>query len=287
MKETTTPMKKTKIMIVIFAGLLIEVVTTGASNAKPAQRRKTYALIVSGINKDPKEQQAKDVAILNIRNFLLNQDGIQTGQLSALVSYDSPIQKGSKLSTAENLKKQMDSFTNVIRPSDRFIFYYVGQANVVTGTLRLNLPGKDITNEQLAIWIKRIKASSMVIVLDCPGAGLAVKSLTGKNRIIIGACTDEERYSTQFSKYFIPALNDLQSDTDSDGKISTLEAFTIAAKQLDDFYRSQNLLQTETPILEDNADGVASLQPWRYREDHKDGLAASKCFLSQNNSEAN
>ncbi|MBN2313506.1 MAG: hypothetical protein JXM79_06225 [Sedimentisphaerales bacterium] len=274
-----------KFMIAIFTGLMIEAATTGASDTRPTQSGKTYALIVSGINKDPKEQQAKDNAIINLRNFLLNKGGVQSDQLSVLVSYDSPI-KGSKISTTENLKKKMNSFANMICPSDRFIFYYVGQANVVTKMLRLNLPGKDMTHEQLAIWIKGIKASSILIVLDCPGAGLAVKSLTGKNRIIIGASTDEERYSTQFSQYFIPALTDLQSDTDSDGNISVLEAFTVAARQLDESYRQQNLLQTETPILEDNADGVASLQPWRYREDHTDGLAASKYFLSQNNSEA-
>lgn len=283
MKETMTPMKI--FMIAIFTSLMIGAVTSKASDTKPTQSQKTYALIVSGINKNPKEQQAKDNAIINLRNFLLNHGGIQPDQLGVLVSYDSPI-KGSKISTAENLQKKMNSFINAIRPSDRFIFYYVGQANVVTETLRLNLPGKDITHEQLAIWIKEIKASSILIVLDCPGAGLAVKSLTGKNRIIIGASTDEERYSTQFSQYFIPALTDLQSDTDSNRKISVLEAFTFAARQLDDSYRQQNLLQTETPILEDNADGVASLQPWRYREDHTDGLAASTCFLSQTNSEA-
>jgi len=217
---------------------------------------------------------------MNLRTFLLNDVRIQPDQLSILVSYDSPIQKGSKISTAENLEKQMNLFANKIRPSDRFIFYYVGQANVVTETLRLNLPGKDMTHEQLARRLNGIRASSMLIVLDCPGAGAAVKALAGKDRIIIGACTHEEHYSTQFSKFFVPALTDLQSDTDGDGKISVLEAFTVAARQLDDSYRQQNLLQTETPILEDNADGVASRQPWRYREDHTDGPAASKCSLS-------
>lgn len=268
------------ILILIISESVVFGIANTTRDPNRSQNTKTYALIVSGINKNPREQQAKDDAITNFRNFLLNKGGIQPDRLNVLVSYDSPIQK-SKISTAENLKKQMNSFANVIRPSDRFIFYYVGQANVVAETLRLNLPGKDITHEQVATWIKEIKASSTLIVLDCPGAGLTVKSLSGKNRILIGASTDEERYSTQFSKYFIPALTDLPSDSDSDGKISVLEAFTSAARQLDDSYRQQNLLQTETPILEDNADGVASLQPWRYREYNTDGLAASKCFLSQ------
>jgi hypothetical protein len=144
----------------------------------------------------------------------------------------------------------------------------------------LNLPGPDITHSQLAEWINKIKASSMLIVLDCPGAGLAVKAVTGPDRIIIGACTDEQHYSTQFSEYFVPALLDELSDTDENGRISLLEAFTSASRSVDDFYRRQSLLTTETPVLEDNADGIPSPQPWRYKQNKKDGLIASKLFLS-------
>ena len=56
-----------KIMIVILMGMMIEAVTLGAAAPKPMQKKNTYALIVGGINKDPKERQAKDNAITNIR----------------------------------------------------------------------------------------------------------------------------------------------------------------------------------------------------------------------------
>ncbi|MEJ2701695.1 MAG: hypothetical protein P8Z79_04570 [Sedimentisphaerales bacterium] len=268
-----------KIIIVISAGIMIEAVTTGADSPKPAQSMNACAMIVSGINKNPNEQQAKDKAVTGLRTFLLDKVGIEPNKLSVLVGRPAPVYKDSKLSTADNIRRQIDTLAATIRPTDRFIFYYVGQANVVVEKLRFNLPGPDVTHEQLATWLKEIKASSMVIVLDCPGAGLAVKTLTGKNRIIIGACTVEQRYSTQFSKYFVPALTDLQTDTDGDGRVSVLEALTFTARQLDDSYRRRGLVQTETPILEDNADGVPSLQPWRYRENRLDGLAASMCFL--------
>ena len=102
------------------------------------------------------------------------------------------------------MKKTLENLAGRIKPQDRFIFYYIGQANVGAGKLRLNLPGKDITHEQLAKWIKPIKATSMLLVLDCPCAGMAVKSLTGKGRIIIAASTAEQPYSTRLSEYFIP-----------------------------------------------------------------------------------
>jgi len=241
---------------------------------------KTYVLIVGGINKDSKERMAKDRAATNLSRFFIDIAGVKPERLSVLVDSKSMARKGSGISTAGNLMEQIDRFAASVNPEDRFIFYYIGQANVVSETLRLNLPGPDITHEQLAEWINAIKASSMLIALDCPGAGLAVKAVTGQGRIVIGACTADQHYSTRFSEYFVPALVDEGSDTDGNGRISLLEAFTSACRSVDDFYRLQSLLTTETPILEDNADGVASKQPWKYEQNRTDGLAASRFFLS-------
>ena len=240
----------------------------------------TYVLIVSGINKDSKERLAKDRAAVDLSRFFLDIAGVKPDRLSVLVDNESMARKGSGISTAGNLKEQMDRFAASVNPKDRFIFYYIGQANVVSDTLRLNLPGPDITHEQLAEWIKAIKVSSMLIVLDCPGAGLAVKAVAGQGRIVIGACTAEQHYSTKFSEYFVPALVDGACDVDGNGRISLLEAFTSASRGVDDFYRVQSLLTTETPVLEDNADGAATRQPWKYEQNKMDGLAASRFFLS-------
>jgi hypothetical protein len=132
----------------------------------------------------------------------------------------------------------------------------------------------------LAKWLSPIKASSILIVLDCPGAGLAVKALAEPGRIVVAGCTSEQRYSTRFSEYFVPALSENESDTNSDGKVSLLEAFTSASRQVDDFYRGEGLLKTETPVLEDNGDGEPSDKPWRFKQGKTDGAAASKFFLS-------
>jgi len=273
-----------KIIIIILLAIVSEIPSAEAldveRNTESKKNGKTYVLIISGINKNSKERLAKDHAVMGLRRFFLDNAGVKTDRLSVLVDSDSTARKGSGISTAGNLKEQIDRFAAAVNTGDRFIFYYMGQANIVSDTLRLNLPGPDITHKQLAEWINGIKASSMLIVLDCPGAGLAVKAVTGRDRIIIGACTADQHYSTQFSEYFVPALLDKRSDTDEDGRISQLEAFTSASRSVDDFYRRQSLLTTETPVLEDNTDGVPSPQPWRYEQNKKDGLAASKFFLS-------
>jgi hypothetical protein len=268
------------IFLIISNGFPLFVASSTDRNREPEQNNKTHVMIVSGINKDPNDRLAKSKAVEGLYRFFLDSAGIRPEQLKVLIDSKSTALKNSEISTAESLKRQMYKLAASVNSQDRFIFYYIGQANVVSEALRFNLPGPDITHKQLAEWINAVKASSMLIVLDCPYAGLSVKALTGQGRIIIAAGTAEQPYSTKFSKYFVPALIDKGSDTDGDGRISLLEAFTFASKGIDDFYRRQSLLTTETPVLEDNADGTASRQPWRYEQNKTDGLAASRFFLS-------
>ncbi len=268
------------ILFILVSGYSISNAPGTERSQEQTKTGKTYVLIVSGINKDPKDRLVKNKAVIDLNQFFLNNASVKPERMRALVDSKSTALKGSGISTAENLKEQIDKYAASVNFKDRFIFYYTGQANVVSETLRLNLPGPDITHKQLAEWINTIKASSILIVLDSPGAGLAVKVLTGQGRIIIGACTAEQHYNTKFSEYFVPALIDKDSDANGDGRISLLEAFTSASKGIDEFYRQQSLLTTETPVLEDNADGSASRQPWRYEQNKTDGLAASRFFLS-------
>ena len=273
------------LMNTVMLTIVVAVIGGGPPTAEPTGKPKddglTYAMIVGGINKDPTERKAKDKAVADFSRFLLERAGVPSERLSVLVQDGSPAAKEAKTSTADNVKQQIRTVAEVIAPEDRFILYYVGQANVVQEKLRLNLPGVDITHKQLAEWINGLKVSSMLIVLDCPGAGMAVRTLTGPDRVILCACTAEQRYSTRFSEYFVPALSGDKSDIDGDGKISVLEAFNAACIQLDEFYHNQGLLKTETPVLEDDADGKPSEEPWRYEQNRMDGALAAKLFLSR------
>ncbi|TFG50722.1 MAG: hypothetical protein E4H40_00705 [Candidatus Brocadiia bacterium] len=246
---------------------------------KPMFTGKTYVMIVSGLNTDPDERQSKDRAVLNLRKFFGKKLKVDDRSMKVLVCSNSFAKKDSLESTAANLEKAFSDMAGMIGPGDRFVFYYVGHANLVAGSLRINLPGTDITGSQLAEWINRIKAESMLVVLDCPGAGLVVKKLAVAGRVIICSCRSDQLYSPRFSDYFVPALEDSVADSDGDGEISVLDAFTLASQQIDELYREQDLLKTETPLLEDNGDGIPSELPWRYQKDKNDGQTAAKFFL--------
>jgi hypothetical protein len=262
-------------ILIILLCSLTAIAGANTENQQEENKGKTYVLVVGGISKEPENITARTKDITVIQTFFLVHAAVAAENITILTAENS--RSGS---TEANLRKTLDKLKTAVQPGDRFIFYYIGLANAVGGELRFNLPGTDITQIQLAQLLEQINVSSMLVVLDCPFSGMAVKALTKTGRIIICSCTDQQQYSTRFSRYFIPALTDKGSDTNANGKVSVLEAFTQAVKKIEQWYQQNKLLITEIPQLEDNADGRPSKEPWKYEIDKMDGLAASQFFLS-------
>jgi len=250
-------------------------------SSTPAEAADTYALIVSGISKDPNDQAVRAQAVSSFREYLLKQMAVDSRRLTILAADKPDTPPASSLQpTASQITRVMDTLARTVRPEDRFLFYYLGQANAASGELRLNLPGPDITQQGLADRLKAIKAGEQLVVLDCPCAGLAVKALTAANRIIVCASTATQVYGTRFSPHFVHALAQPQTDANSDGKISLLEAFTATAREIEQWYRDKQILPTETPCLEDDGDGTLSERPWRYQTEGGDGAKAAAFLLN-------
>lgn len=231
----------------------------------------THALIVGGITKDPVDRATKQGVVRDLKTCLLSRGGVDPNRMTVLTG---------KAARMRDIDKALDALASTVGREDRFIFYYIGQANAAAGSLRLNLVGADVTGQQLAQWLKRIEAKTQLVVLDCPHAAMAAKEMARPGRVLVFASTAAQAYGPRFSLHFVPALGREETDTNADGRVSVLEAFTATARSLEQWYRDNAVLATETPNLDDNADGVPSERPWRYVIDGGDGLAASKFILA-------
>lgn len=253
----------------------------------------TYVLIVGGLHKaggsdiasdagiETNEIKRQDGLIAQLRQTFILSSGIAAERIHVLTPPSSSISFGNGPSTLETIRTTLRQLKEAIQRNDRFIFYYIGQANIVNESLRFNLPGPDLTHEVLAADFESLHASTIVVILDCPGAGIALPALAKPGRTIVCAARSDQPYRTFFSDYFIPSLVDPSSDTDANRRISLLEAFANASRQVDEYYRSQEYLKTETAILDDNGDGEATQQPWLYRTEEVDGKTAAEIYLSQ------
>jgi hypothetical protein len=240
-----------------------------ASEGRPAGH--TYAILISGIGKDLEDLTARERAVNDLRAYLQEKASVKPDRLVVL---------SSRASTAEKIKSAIGAFASAGTPADRFILYYIGQANAVGDSLRLNLPGRDATQGDLAQWLAGVKATTQLIVLDCPYAAKAAKALARPGRVVVFATTEEQAYAPRLGLHFIPALARPESDANQDGRVSVLEAFTVTAREIEKWYQQMQLLPTETPCLEDNGDGRPAERPWRYEQDGGDGRLATGLFLA-------
>jgi hypothetical protein len=234
-----------------------------------------HALVVAGISKDPDDQAARNQALSDLQGYLLRQAKVDPRRLVVLAP------EGTEPSTAVRVRETLSALAASVRPGDRFLFYYIGQTNAVGGALRFNLPGPDMTDKDLASQLNAIKAGTQLVVLDCPCAALAAKMLASDSRTIVCASTATQVFGTRFSPHFLHALSEPKTDANNDGKVSVLEAFTATVQEIEQWYRQQAILPTETPCLEDDGDGTVSERPWRYQTEGGDGAKASGFLLAE------
>jgi hypothetical protein len=129
-------------------------------------------------------------------------------------------------------------------------------------TAKFNLRGPDFSADDLAAWLQPFKRP--LAVIDCSSCSAPfLPKLSAPGRVIITATRSgfEGNY-TRFGQYISEAMVDPASDLDKDGQTSLLEAFLMASRRVEDFYKGAGRLTTEHALLDDNGDGLGTPADW-------------------------
>jgi hypothetical protein len=138
------------------------------------------------------------------------------------------------------------------KPEDEFTLILIGHGSYDGEEYKFNLPGPDISGEDLAILCDRIPAKRQLIVNTTSASGGSIGALQKAGRIVIAATkTGTEKNATVFARYWVDSLRDSSADTDKNEAISALEAFQYADRKTVAFYESQKRLATEHAVIED------------------------------------
>lgn len=168
---------------------------------------------------------------------------------------------------------------------DDLFVYLIGHGSFRRKVAKLNIPGADLSADELDGLLSGISARRIVVVNGASASAAFINTLSGNGRII---CTStksvDERYATQFMEYFIQALEEESADQNRDDRISVLEACQQAASLAEAWYMGAGLLSTEHGLLDDNGDGLGSRllegpEKERRRRSAEDGKLAANCFL--------
>lgn len=180
--------------------------------------------------------------------------------------------------TKAKLTDALTQIAHEAKPEDEFTLVLIGHGSYDGEVYKFNLPGPDISGEDLAILCDRIPAKRQLIVNTTSASGGSIGALQKAGRIVIAATkTGTEKNATVFARYWVEALQDTSTDTDKNETISALEAFISADRKTAGFYESQKRLATEHPVFEDTGKKEAVRAP--STESGEGQLAASFVVL--------
>jgi len=113
---------------------------------------------------------------------------------------------------------------------------FIGHGTFDGKEAKFNLRGPDVSNSELAEWLKGFQRP--IAIIDTTSASAPfLNKLSSTNRVIISATrSGHELNYTRFGGYFAEAITNPESDLDKDGQISLLEAFLFASRQTMEFY---------------------------------------------------
>jgi len=211
----------------------------------------TYYVVIAGLGGEPDYEQRFTAAAKQLdKTFKASGATVHTSLLTG------------DQATSFHLKEVLQSVAGAARPDDDFVLILIGHGSFDGATYKFNLPGPDISAPEIADLCNRIRTHRQLIVDTTSASGGAIPTLQRQGRAIVTATkSGTEKNATVFARYWVEALEDPSSDTDKNGSVSALEAFTYATTKTAGFYDSQKRLATEHAVFVDTLHGAPAREP--------------------------
>jgi hypothetical protein len=125
--------------------------------------------------------------------------------------------------------------------------------------------------------VARLAPKRVVFVNTASASGPFIEALSAKGRTIVTATRNgRESFATIFGGYFVDALSSDSADTDKNRRVSVLEAFDYARREVAAAYERQGIILTEHALLDDSGDKEGTAEP---AADGKEGRVAAVLSL--------
>ena len=159
-------------------------------------------------------------------------------------------------STKASIERVLGGLARTLTVADRLVVIVFAHGSSLGGETRVNLPGPDMSPSDFARVLAPATAPMIAFIQTGSASGEFAGALEGPRRIVITATRSaREQNETLFPGPFVRALTTDAGDVDKDGRVSLLEAFTYAQREVEQIFTKGSLLATEHPQLSDGADG--------------------------------
>ncbi len=228
-----------------------------APPARAQESGATHLVIITGVSGEARIATEWNGMALALWTAATQRLGIPTSRVIVLA--EDTTRAATRVqgrSTRESIERVLGGLARTLTVSDRLVVIMMAHGSSLTGETRVNLPGPDMTPRDFARVLAPATAPSIAFVHTGSASGEFTTVLAGPRRIVITATKSaREQNETLFPGPFVRALTTDAGDTDKDGRVSLLEAFTYAQHEVEQVFTKGNLIPTEHALLEDGAEG--------------------------------
>jgi hypothetical protein len=237
----------------------------------------THLVIVSGLGGERKysdefralSQSLADAAVK--RYGMAPSDVLWFGEDSA-----SKLPHFSGQSTKANVEGAITRLAAKAGPGEQIVVALIGHGSGDGENSKISIPGPDLTAADFARLLGQFRSQQVAFVDMTSASGDMLPILSAPNRVVITATKSSfERNESHFAQFFVEALTKDVADTDKDGRVSLLEAFTYATAEIKRLYETDSRLQTEHAQLDDSGTKTGVAAP----DGRTTGLLARRFFL--------
>lgn len=263
--------------------LLLATVCSGtlvarASLAQPSRSPRTAMLVVAGVGGEKRLTDAYYGYATALANVASTRFGIPDS-LVVVLAEDSTRPRVRARSTREQILASIRRLSSGMTSGDRLVIVLFGHGTSQGDESRFNIPGPDMSAADFAGALGPLRDVGVLFVNTTSASGDFVKALAGPMRVVVTATRSaREQNETLFPGHFVAALTDASgtADSDKDGRVNLLEAFTYARREVERVFEQGNRIATEHAVLEDDGDGVGHADA---SEKGPDGPRARALFL--------
>ena len=199
-----------------------------------------HVLIVEGLGGDSQYAQ----------EFHETQQSLQKAAQS-LTGAHSIVSLTGEAATRDRIVASLRSLAKNLRAEDRLAVYLVGHGSYDGYFYKFNIPGADMTGEELSKLLDAIPAKNQLVIATGSASGALADLLKRDARVVITATrSGSERNATRFGVEFTAALRDPATDLDKNGSVSAQEAFDAASRKVKDYFEREKRLASEHARLE-------------------------------------
>ncbi len=245
----------------------------------PLRGQSTHLIVISGLSGEPRLAAAFHEWSATLIDAARQRWGLPEANVLYLAEkVERDPTRISARATRENVESTIKRIAAQAAADDVIFIVLIGHGTNRDGVSRFNLPGPDMSAEDFARALEAFSTQRLVFVNAASASGEFIKALSGDNRAIITATkSGYERNHTVFANYFVEAFAGAGADVDKDERVSALEAFDYARREVARAYDADGRLLTEHALLDDNGDGVGSDEP---DAASGDGGLARRLFLA-------